>query len=211
MWIDISMPLHKNMAVWPGDRPFRYTLDATLQQDGANVGAVELSLHAGTHVDAPYHYDDFGKSIDTLPIDLFVGEVAIFDATAGWSADLLSSIDWSRIERVFFKTTTERAPMTFSPQYEAVPLLIVEALRERGVRVIGTDAPSVDAFDAHDLPVHHACKEAGMYIIENLQLQRVTQGVYDFIGLPLAIQGGDASPIRAIIKPKVKEMEDGNV
>ena len=198
MWKDITMPLHKNMAVWPGDTPFRYNLDATLAESGANVGSIQMSLHAGTHVDAPFHYDDFGKSIDTMPLDLFVGKVFIVDAIAGFPMQLFDELP--KVERLFFKTKTTDTLHVFDDQYTAIPAEIVVAAVENGVKVIGTDAPSVDAFTSTTLPIHHLCKELHVTIIENLYLKDVAQGYYDFIGIPLAIQGGDASPIRAIIK-----------
>ncbi|OCS86742.1 cyclase family protein [Caryophanon tenue] len=203
MWIDITMPLRNTMPVWPEDTPFTYKLDATYEQDGANVGQIQMSVHAGTHVDAPYHYDDFGKSIDALPVDLFIGDVYIVDATSETyiTVDFLRACSLPDSTRLFVKTKKAHHPFTFDEAFTAFSPEAIHFLATHGIRLIGTDAPSVDAFGA-PLVAHQACNDTGMTIIENLMLQACSTGFYDFIGLPLAIQGGDASPIRAVVQKK---------
>lgn len=210
MWIDITMPMHKNMPVWPGDTPFSYKLDATLEADSANVGSIEMSLHVGTHVDAPYHYDDFGKAVNVLPLDLFIGPVIIIELEGHTeiTEPLLQALDIKPTERIFFKTKNHYDAYTFEPNYTVFTPEAIIFLAGRGVQVIGTDAPSIDALTDSSLRAHHMCKELNMYIIENLWLKDVSQGNYDFIGLPLALQGADASPIRAVIKKQVIASKD---
>lgn len=202
MWIDITMPLHKNMPVWPGDTPFDYQLVAKLGEDGANVGEMTMSLHAGTHVDAPFHYDDFGKSVDALPLELFMGPALLVEMTGVERIEKhhVELLALQGVERIFFKTKEAYDLYRFDGSYAIIHPDAVAYLAGRGVRVIGTDAPSVDAVEEEALPAHHACKEAGIYIIENLYLKDAEAGMYEFIGLPLPIQGGDASPIRAVIR-----------
>lgn len=205
MWIDITMPLHSLMAVWPGDTAFHYKLDATLADDGANVGRIQMSLHAGTHVDAPYHYDQFGKAVESLPIDLFIGQVEIVDATAVQVIDeaFVNGLQLKDVHRVFFKTKNVYNFLTFPEQYCTFTAGAIRALNEKGVALIGTDAPSIDALQDTSLAAHHACRGCGMLIVENLYMKDVEAGAYEFIGLPLPIQGGDASPIRAVIRKVV--------
>ncbi len=202
MWIDITMPLHKNMPVWPGDTPFDCRLVATLGEDGANVGEMTMSLHAGTHVDAPFHYDDFGKSVDALPLELFIGPALLVEMTGVERIEKhhVEPLTLQGVERIFFKTKEAYDLYRFADSYATIHPDAVVYLASRGIRVIGTDAPSVDAVEEVALPAHHACKEAGIYIIENLYLKDAEVGMYEFIGLPLPIQGGDASPIRAVIR-----------
>lgn len=211
MWIDITMPMHKNMPIWPGDTPFSYKLDAMLEADGANVGSVQMSLHAGTHIDAPYHYDDFGKAVNVLPLEWFIGPVLIVEITNTLeiTAPMLQVLDLKLTERIFFKTKTHYDAYTFEPNYTVFTPEAIRFLAQRGVRVLGTDAPSIDALTDETLRAHHTCKELDVYIIENLWLKDVSQGHYDFIGLPLALQGADASPIRAVIKKQALPT-DGN-
>ena len=192
------------MPHFPGDTPFTYKLDALLDADGANVGHAQMSLHIGTHIDAPFHYDTFGKSIDALPLELFIGEVAIIDVTEKELIDeeVISEKELQGVTRVFFKTRNDYNIYRFNPDYKVVTASAVEKLAQLGVRVIGVDTPSIDAIDNTALTAHHACRVAEMIIIENLMLKDVEAGRYEFIGLPLPLQGADASPIRAVITKK---------
>lgn len=205
MWIDITMPLSKMMAVWPGDTPFQYKLDANLESDGANVGQIQMSLHAGTHVDAPYHYDDFGKAVDSLPLDLFIGQVKIVDVTDvdRITMESVEALELEGVRRLFFKTKSTYDFLTFHEQFVTFEPQVIFYLKEQGVDLIGTDAPSIDSLNDASLPAHHACLRCEMLIIENLYMKDVAAGHYEFIGLPLPIQGGDASPIRAVIRKTV--------
>lgn len=206
MWIDITMPLRKNMPTWPDDTAFSYTLDATYDEAGANVGRITMGLHNGTHIDAPYHYDDFGKSIDALPLDLFNGLAQIIDVTntRHITVQTLKTLALEQVERLFFKTRSTPAPYIFDADFTTIDAEAIHYLASRGVRVIGTDAPSVDAVHA-PLLAHEACRDTEIIIIENLVLHHVEPNLYEFIGLPLAIAGADASPIRAIIRKHVKQ------
>ena len=202
MWIDITMPLHKNMPIWPGDTPFQYRLMATIEQDGANVGEITMSLHAGTHIDAPFHYDDFGKSIDALPIELFIGPALIVEMLDVKQIRLedVEKLTLDGVERLFFKTKQQYDLYRFNPHFTTISPEVVPYLAEKGVKVVGTDAPSVDAVDDETLQAHHAFRQEQLYIIENLYLKDIETGMYEFIGVPLAMQGGDASPIRAVVR-----------
>ena len=84
-----------------------------------------------------------------------------------------------------------------------IPTLAPEVpawLASLGVRLIALDVPSVDAIDSKTLPVHHALAAANIYIIESLDLREVPEGIYELIALPLKITGGDASPVRAVLR-----------
>lgn len=202
MWIDITMPLHKHMPIWPGDTPFTYKLDATLHKDGANVGQIQMSLHAGTHIDAPFHYDDFGKAIDAIAFDVFIGPAVVVDVVGVQQVTLqhIVDVDVSQTPRVLFKTKETHDLYRFEEQYTMIHPAVIHYLHSQGVQVIGTDAPSVDALVDTSLQTHMACKETGIYIMENLVLKDVKEGVYEMIAMPLPIQGADASPVRAVVR-----------
>lgn len=141
MWKDITMPLFKGMPHFPGDTPYTYKLDAVLDNDGANVGQVQMSLHTGTHIDAPFHYDTFGKSIDALPLELFIGEVAVVDATEAVviDIDMINEEELQGVTRVFFKTRNEYNIYRFQVDYKVVTAAAIEKLAQLGIRVIGVD------------------------------------------------------------------------
>ncbi len=201
--IDISTPLRDGLAGWPGDTPYRFAL-AWSKARGAtvNVGRFEASIHTGTHVDAPFHFDDAGATVDALDLAPFLGPCAVLD---------VAGRDPIRIEDL------ARAPLAAAPRIllrtggwpdrsrfpEAIPTLapdVPEYLRGRGVVLIGLDVPSVDPIDSKGLPIHHALAGSGIAILEAVDLEGVAEGVYELIALPLRLGGADGSPVRAILR-----------
>ena len=205
---DITRPLHATTAPWPGDIPFEHRLTWKIADGAAvNAGALNMSTHIGTHADAPYHYLPDGPTIETLDPALFLGPAVVADVTtAGWSIGCDALADAARhfrdggVPRLLLKTGAWPDSTRFP---ERLPLLAPDVpafLGAAGVRLLALDVPSVDAIDSKTLPVHHALADAGICIMESLDLSAVPAGVYELIALPLRIVGGDASPVRAILR-----------
>ena len=200
---DISRPIHTGMPGWPGDTPAEFAFANTKAQGySANVGRLRVSLHCGTHADAPYHYNDAGLKIDAVPVETYVGPARVVDIRGHRSitTHLLGSHDYSATPRILFKSDTWT---DFSAFFWEWPLMAPDVpawLAARGVKLIGLDVPSVDDLKSKDLPIHHACDAAGIVILENLDLRAIVPGVYELIALPLRIQGGDGSPVRAVLR-----------
>jgi arylformamidase len=200
---DISRPLSAATACWPGDVPFAFRLGGRIR-DGStvNVGAVETSVHSGTHCDAPYHYDDAGPSVDTLPPEMFVGPAWVVDVRGcaeNWRSRL-EGLDFRETPRVLFRTDgwpdTGRFP-------ERIPVMepdLPDWLGGRGVVLAGVDLPSVDALDSKTLDNHHALGRQRIVIVEGLWLEDVPEGRYELIAPPLRIVGADGSPLRALLR-----------
>ena len=87
----------------------------------------------------------------------------------------------------------------FNPDFNALSKDLIEYLVERGVRLIGIDTPSFDPFDSKDLPAHHATISSRLALLEGIDLSEVEPGSYTLISLPLKIEKGDGSPVRAVL------------
>jgi len=200
---DISHPLCNATAHWPGDEPFSLERTATLAAgDAVNLSKITLSPHNGTHADAPYHYEDDGVGIDAVPLDRYIGParlVALEGRRIITVADL-RALDLGGVERLLVRTGSYPDYRTFNPEFTAFEPEAVAYLAGLGVRLIGTDAHSMDPLDSKELPAHHACGRAGMLIIENLNLADVPPGDYELIALPLRLVGADGSPLRAVLR-----------
>jgi arylformamidase len=200
---DITRPLVSGMEIWPGDAPFRLEHSARLSEgDTVNLCAVSLSTHSGSHADAPYHFEQGGRSIDQIPLEIYVGPAIVVDVSGRGVIGIqdLEGVDVSKTPRVLFKTG---GWPDGSPFPRAIPTMSPELpgfLKEQGVRLVGLDVPSVDAIDSRDLPMHHALNAAGIHILESLDLSRVPAGCYELIALPLRLVGADASPVRAVLR-----------
>lgn len=199
---DITLPLQSALAGWPGDTPYRFDL-AWQKSEGAsvNVGAVALSVHAGTHADAPFHFQDHGATIDTLELYPFFGPAVVIDVVgkATISISDLEGADLSRAPRVLFKTNAWIDHARFP---DTIPVLnpeVVLFLQRQRVVLVGVDVPSVDPLDSKALFLHHALASANIQILENLYLALVPAGFYTLVALPLKLVGADAAPVRAIL------------
>ena len=204
-FIDITLPLREGMIVYEGDPDISITAALAMERgDPANVSTLRLGSHTGTHMDAPRHFIDGASGIDTLALDVLIGPALVVevDAPRLIEPSHLASLALDRHGRVIFKTRNsalwDRA--SFARDYVALSLEAATRLIERGVRLLGIDYLSIEAFGAVGHPVHKALLGAGIVILEGLDLRRVTPGVYDLYCLPLRIAGGDGSPCRAVLR-----------
>jgi len=200
--IDITHPHSNQLAPWPGDTPFNFQLVARLR-DGAscNVGKITTGIHSGTHLDAPYHYNENGATIDTLPPEIFFGPARVFRAPGCEliGREVFAGLDGSATPRVLIRTNACDDKTEFPPRIPTLAPDVPAWLGEQGVRLIGLDVPSVDQVDSKTLPIHHALDAANIIILENLDLRLVATGCYELIALPLRITGADGSPVRAVL------------
>ena len=201
---DITRALTPETAVWPGDAPFTHRWTSRIDEGGAvNLSAVQLSLHAGTHADAPLHFLDGGDAIDAIPLDRFIGLAVVVAVEADVDAIRprhLEALPPGEVRRVLFKTRHSAVPdVRWDPHFPPILPETAHALGRRGVVLVGTDAPSMDPHDSKALPAHRALAEHGIVNLENLALAAVPPGAYRLIALPLKLQGLDAAPLRAVL------------
>lgn len=211
-WIDITQPLTTNIAHWPGDIPFSYSLTYTKDQTGSvNIGQISTSLHTGTHVDAPFHFDTKGETIDQLNVSVFVGRARVIDVSheQNITAQTLQAFSWNHHTRVLFRTSLPNQPQRFPDDMPVLDPSIAPFLAHKGVTLLGVDLPSVDPVNSKILHTHHALYQHNIHILENIMLDQVESGDYELIALPLAIHGADGSPVRAIIRKINAEEELG--
>ena len=206
--VDLSAPLDAATPVYPGDPPFALTWHARLAQTGANLGRLDLGLHTGTHVDAPLHVLDGGASVDALGLEALSGPAVAFDVPKGPGQDILAAdVPDTAIQPgdiVLFRTGWEErasTPRFFEGQWPGLRVDAVDKLRAAGAKAIGGDFPSVDSPEgiSAGFLAHRRALAAGIPVIEALvHLDRVVGRRFYFVGLPLRVLGGDASPIRAM-------------
>jgi arylformamidase len=203
-WIDISQPLYAQTAVWPGDTSFDFSLKWSKQETGSvNVGKLVMSTHTGTHIDAPFHFSESGKKVVDLDINRYIGKAKVIDVS---SKDLIQIEDIENINLhgckiVLFKTMSWTDRTTFPNSITYVKKDVAKWLAGKGVTLIGVDVPSVDPIDSKELPAHHELSSHNIHILEGLVLDKIEEGVYELIALPLHVVDADASPVRAIIRP----------
>ena len=207
--IDISQPLAPGIAVWPGDTQFESFWAATLEETGSvNVGAVTMSLHTGTHADAPRHFRNNGASPADLDLKPYLGPAYVVDLThldreilcAGITAEHIRPLLSGESQRVLFRTNTAVDLTEFPKRFAHFTVEAAKSLAEANVLLVGIDTPSVDLVSSRDLGAHNVFADAGIAILENLRLEHVMPGRYELIALPLKFAGMDSSPVRAVLR-----------
>ncbi len=206
-WIDVTIPMRKGMTMWPGDPPFELQpLSRIARGESCNVSAVSFGTHAGTHVDAPWHFEDDRNRLHEIDTDIYFGDALLIDLP---HVHHIRAADLPREPlppRVLFKTRNALHPHTapFKADYAALEPDAAQRLVDDGVRLVGVDYLSVAPFHQEGQPTHHILLSHNVLVIEGLLLRNITAGVYPFIVLPLPIEGADGAPCRAFIGQEVK-------
>ena len=204
---DITLTISPDLVVWPDDPPVELSrISSIADGDQANVTRIQMGVHTGTHIDAPCHFIDGADSVETIPIDLLTGRAYVLHVDADIdliTRDLVenSSIP-PRTTRVLFRTRNSdhwtRPHTRFDEQFVSVDPEAAAYLIQRGVKLVGVDYLSVAPFK-DGAPTHQTLLEAGVVIVEGLNLSEVDQGRYTLYCLPLKIAGADGAPARAIL------------
>jgi arylformamidase len=206
-WIDVSVNLKNGMVHWPGDPPASISHALDLERgDSCTVSLLEMGAHTGTHMDAPAHFVRGGIGIDQMPLDTAIGSarvIPIRDRQSIKTAELARH-SIRRGERILFKTHNSDHCWdtdSFVEDFVYISATAAEYLAERQVRLVGVDYLSVGGFHADGVETHQALLQAGIWIIEGLNLKGVRPGRVQLLCLPLKIAGADGAPCRAVIRP----------
>lgn len=168
-----------------------------------NLSSVTSSPHVGTHADAPLHVRDGWPGSHELPLEAFYGSAVVIDVT-----DARGEIEFDRIEplisaqpleRLILKTGSTVASGAFPDEWATLSETCARTLLGLGLRLLGVDAPSVDARESKSLAVHKMLFSGNAFILENLDLRRTPPGAYEIIAFPVKMMSLDASPVRAVL------------
>ncbi|NGQ96177.1 arylformamidase [Brevibacillus sp. SYP-B805] len=202
--IDISRRLETGVPTWPGDTPFSYEVSWTKEQSGSvNVGRLTMSIHTGTHIDAPFHFDNDGRKAIELDLQRYVGRARLIDLSgkASIGASDVAGFDLDGVERLLLRTGSWVDPERFPDAITYLRADLAPYLAGKGIRLIGVDVPSVDPLDSKELAAHHSLHRHDIHILEGLLLDHVEPGDYELIALPLPLAEADGSPVRAVLRP----------
>jgi arylformamidase len=201
---DISIGIDENLPLWPGDPELRLHWAANIEQgDLVNLTELSMGIHTGTHIDAPLHFLPNGKPIDSLSLNVFVGEaqvVAIPQDVNLITVDILQDVCEIIAARILFKTKNSQLWETskFQQDYVALEASAAQWLVDQGVQLVGIDYLSIAPFK-DPAPTHEILLSNDVVIIESLDLRLVKPGIYTLICLPLKLVGREAAPARAIL------------
>ncbi|MXP15007.1 arylformamidase [Altererythrobacter confluentis] len=199
---DISQTLRPGLPVWPGDTEFAFERSWDMGAGSpVNVARMTMSTHSGTHGDAPLHYGNDAADIASVALDPYIGKCLVVDARGIMGAIGVGDLPaMASADRVLFRTYEAFPHDAWREDFTAISAAAIRWLAAQGVKLIGTDAPSVDPQNSKSIDAHKAVLEHDMRILEGLVLDGVEAGEYELIALPLKIAGGDAGLCRAILR-----------
>ncbi len=203
---DITLTISPHLPTWPGDPGVELERVEKIEDgSNANVSRVEMGVHTGTHVDAPFHFLQDGTTVDKLNLSLLTGRAYVLhlpDVEVITAAVLEEAQIPPRTRRVLFKTRNSDFWVKKEPDFQTDFVGLsedgAEYLVRRGVKLVGVDYLSVAPFK-NSRPTHEKLLEAGVVIVEGLDLSEVSQGRYTIYCLPLKLANSDGAPARAIL------------
>jgi arylformamidase len=203
---DITLTITPQLIVWPGDSPVIIEHTSSIAAgDNANVSQVTMSCHTGTHVDAPHHFMNNGKTVESLSLNLLIGRayVLYLPNINMITASILMDADIPpRTRRLLFKTRNSEywasGNKEFQTDFVGLSVDAAELLVDRNVKLVGIDYLSIAPYKM-STPVHTILLDAGVVVVEGLDLSQVSQGRYTLHCLPLKLGGADGAPTRAIL------------
>jgi arylformamidase len=203
---DISVSITPDMPVWPGDPAVELKrLQSMDRGDPVNVTHFSSTVHLGTHVDAPEHFLNDNRGIDSIPLKALMGRAYVVDVGEASLIDaevLGKSGIPPRTRRVLFKTKNSQywsdGVQVFQEDFVAIDVSGAEWLVQKGIQLVGVDYLSVAPYLDSE-PTHKVLLSAGIVIVEGLDLHEIRQGRYTLYCLPLKIIGSDGAPARAVL------------
>jgi arylformamidase len=206
-WLDVTVPVRQGMVHYPDNPAVSLESKETRAAPGivCRLSKLTCGVHSGTHVDAPIHFGVPGGGVDRLPLGAFMGPARVVGVSARTIGRAeMEALDLRAGERVLFKTSNSARCWDtddFVPDYVYLTSEGARVAAARRIQTVGVDYLSVGGGD--DGPeTHRVLLEAGICIIEGLDLRRVEPGQYELLALPMLLVGSDGAPMRVLLRPR---------
>jgi arylformamidase len=202
---DISVPIRSGGLVYPGNPEIDISLQqAVAKGAGANVSAIRFGSHTGTHADAARHFFDDGQTVDKIPLERLIGPALLLsfaDDVRSVGAAELRAHDIKGQTRILLRTRNSAflSEKQFVKDYTYLAPDGAQYLVDQGVELVGIDYLSIEQFHSGHHLTHRTLLERSVVIVEGLDLSVPSPGEYQFICLPLRIEGCDGAPARAVL------------
>ena len=207
-WIDLTHVLHAATPTWEDAEPAVVRSVCEIGPEcPVRVSHISMGAHTGTHLDAPAHFLSEGAMVEALSLDDLIGRAWVAETGSSRIVDgaLLEGMDIpAKAVRLLFRTSSTARRLMDQPKFDRSYTGLDESgarwLASRGIRLVGFDYLSVQAFDASD-ETHRILLREGVVLVEGLDLSLVETGWYDLVCLPLLARGLEGAPARVVARP----------
>ena len=192
--IDVTRLLGHDTPVYPGDTPLCRDI---VSDDGEHtLSSISMSCHAGTHMDAPFHFCRNGNTIDDIAVSRFFLPAILIDCRDMnlLHPHILTDFDWTD-KAILIKTRNAETEDLQTGCF--LTDLTAKFLVQEGISLVGIDRMSVDR--PGESSVHRILLGADIPIVESLDLESVSAGNYFLFCFPIKIEGSDGAPVRAFL------------
>ncbi len=225
--IDLTYPFDDQTVYWPNNKPFEWEKVKWGKNASGHwyaSGAFSASEHGGTHLDAPVHFAEQGRSVDQIPVEELIGPAIVIDVRTqvegnpdyelqiedvqAWETEhghipkeslVLLFTGWGKYWpdpiRYLGSPTPEDSTTLHFPGYSAQSIQFL--VSQRGIRGVGIDTASIDPGRSKDFVAHRVLGEANLYGLENVAaLEKLPPTGSVVTALPIKIRGGSGGPVR---------------
>ena len=208
---DLTPKISPRLAVFPGDQVFQREVALSMAKGShLELSAMRTTVHLGAHADAPSHYHLNAPDISQRPVERYLGKAQVL-RVHGLKAKERVRVEHIQAKiqapRVLIDTRSFPDPENWNSDFSSFAPELLDWLADQGVTLVGIDTPSVDPEDSKGLEAHQILWQRDLAVLEGLLLGPVPEGLYTLIALPLPIENGDASPVRAILTPHVPALD----
>ena len=210
MIYDVSVPISARLPIYPGDPGIEIGQWLSMAAgDAANVSVLHFGAHTGTHVDAPAHFIEGAPKLQSMSLEILIGEARVVEISTDVmeiNDEVIAAVCPAGTKRVLFKTRNSNfwneETGEFRSDYTFISPDGARRLVAEGVQLVGIDYLSVERFRPERYATHETLLSHGVVIIEGLDLRAVPPGAYELICLPLKIAegSGDGAPARTILR-----------
>ena len=208
--LDLTLIISENIPTFPGSPQPSFVQDKNIKNDGYNSELLFLSSHTGTHLDAPYHFQEKGEKIHEISLKRLVSS-AILVKSRKKGDQPITKTDIQKFEKkhgkipsgstVIFWTGWQKMikNTSYFIRNPGLSTAAAKYLVSKKINLVGTDSPSIDLGKDKRFPVHHIFSKNNVLIVENLtNLEKIRSSKFHFVVLPLKLKGATGSPVRAI-------------
>ena len=201
--IDISQEIRTDMTVYPGDPSFQSHPSSSFKHgDICEVSELTIGSHCGTHIDAPLHMIPGGATLESMPLDAFIGPCRVLTLPVSVVTEkMLIEHKVQAGERILLRTDPKAVYTPKNGEFNPAVLSLRAAqyLAQTGVKLIGIDAPTVENMEICDGEVHRTLLSGGVAILEGLLLEKAEKEHCFLSALPLSLTGENGAPCRAVL------------
>lgn len=207
--IDLTHMISEKMPVYPGDDTPKLEATCTYDEDGFKGTLITLFSHTGTHMDAPSHIFEDRTSLDSFPVEQFIGKGLVINCSDLVEGEKITMryIDAvkeiaDKAEFILFHTGWDQhwGTETYFGEYPTITDEVAEYLISSNKKGVGLDVMGIDSINDESLTIHRKIfAETDIVVIENLtRLGEIGTELFTFCAFPLKYENADGAPVRAV-------------